>query len=121
MPKVIYDKAKGLFQKAGAGFSGKADTQTLTGNSQTILTEGLVAIVEPGGSRTGTKLQAGTEIGQICILVNVAAGSHTIDFATANTSLFAGASGSDRTIPKHGAVTLVWSGTLWVPTSQSLS
>ena len=120
MPKVIYDPSKGLFQKSGAGFSGKTSTQTIA-SSGTISTEGLVAIADISGNVTGVKLQAGTEIGQICILVNVAGGSHSIDFATAASSLFAGATGTDRTLPKHGAVTLVWSGTLWHPTSQTLS
>lgn len=122
MPKVIYDTSKGLYQTSGSGFAGASSIQTLSADAQTIQTGTLVARVDAGGSsRTGTKLQAGTEIGQICILVNVSDAAEDIDFADAATSLFAGVSNANRTVGQNVGVMLVWTGSLWVPTSQSLS
>jgi hypothetical protein len=124
MPKVVYDPSKGLFQKTGTGFVGATSVQTLGGDGETISTSRLVALVDPGGSsRTTAALQAGTEAGQICIVVNVADAAESIDWDDAATSLFAGAdaSSTNRTLPQNVAVELVWTGTLWVPTSQTLS
>ena len=122
MPKVIYDTAKGLHQTTGKGFVGADSLQTLTGNDETITTESLVVRVDPGGgSRTGAILQAGTTVGQIIILVNVADAAENIDFADQATSNIGALSSANRTLGRYQAAVLVWTGSLWYLTTQSLS
>lgn len=90
MPKIsLLPGGKGLVQETGKSVAGETIAQSATqtiGASGTILTNGrLIARVDAGGgARTGVIMEAGTEDGQICIVMNT--GGETLTMAAAGTS-----------------------------------
>ena len=87
MPKIsLLPGTKGLVQETGSVVAGEAAAESAVqtiGAAGTILTAGrLIARVDAGGTgRTGVIMQAGTQDGQICIVVNVGGETLTMDAA----------------------------------------
>lgn len=94
----------------------KSRSQTLTGNSETIIVSnknkghGVVYVDCGGGSRTGIILQAGEVDGQIVRISNISDAAETITFAAAATSNVA--SGTSMVVARYETVEFVWSETI---------
>lgn len=88
--------------------------------SQTIAANGAIAIasttvlVTAAGAVTGVTLAAGTDNGQMVIIINT--GSNLISFDnTASTAKLSGASGTNDSLVAGSALMCVWNGSLWYP------
>lgn len=84
------------------------------GNAGTIATAGVaVARIAPAAAETGLILQAGTQPGQLCLVVNEAAVANTATFDVSGTSNVA--DGTNNVIPGHHARLYTWdsSTSLW--------
>lgn len=93
-------------------------SQTLTGNSQTILShKDSVHVDAGGGSRTGIIIEAGTEDGEVLKVLNISDQAENITFATDATSNVAG--GTAIVIGQNEKRTFSWDETRerWIPES----
>jgi len=114
MPKIEISNAKGLVQKTGAGLRAVPVELTLTSDPETVDTSCFYIQIDPDGAKA-IRLKAGTEVGQLLLISNVAGGAEDITFNTADFT--AGA----VPLSQGESVLCVWNGTKWSPTSQSLS
>ena len=134
MPLIKFDDNKGLVQQTGSGLVAvpRADIVELANNAgvKTVPTrdssdrEYLLVRIEPqGNSVSNVRLQAPvndtSSTGRLLLLVNVSATDNVV-FATAGSSLVAGTDGSIG-LDAGASLLLVWTGSSWSPTSQTLS
>ena len=132
MPQIRFDDVKGLEQKSGSGLVAvpSLDPQTLAGNAEAKTinirkdssSEDTFAVpVTTAGATSNVRVQAAknaTEVGQMLLLINQ--GAHTITFAAAANSKISGLAGNE--VLKAGAsLLLVWTGSAWSLTSQTLA
>lgn len=94
-----------LFVNADVAFTQSAGTAAIT-NGQTITTAGTVlARINPGSAVTGIILQAGTQPGQKCVVVNENS-TNSATFAVAGTSNVA--DGVSSVVPNLRSVSFYW-------------
>mgnify|MGYP003308945547 CR=1 FL=1 len=117
MPIVHVDGTKGLHQKSGNGFVGTpSDLQTIGAAGQIKIDSLVVRVDAGGGARNECTLAAGSNAGQIAVIINE--GAEAIAFNAAATSKLAGAAAeTNNTLAAGAAMMVVWDSTnsLWVP------
>ena len=105
MPKVTYDKTKGLIQETGAGFVMAAETITAAGAADPGVA---LSIVNAGSDNIAITLADGTTVGQLKWFVSIAANDGIITPANTN--------GAYATISLDNAgenVCLLWTSAGW--------
>jgi hypothetical protein len=132
MPQIRFDDVKGLEQRSGSGLvavPSLAQQSLAEGNAEKTInirkdssSEDTFSVpVTTAGVTTNVRVQAAktsTEVGQMLLLINQ--GADTIAFAAAADSKISGLAGGE--VLKAGAsLLLVWTGSAWSLTSQTLA
>lgn len=110
MPQILMSNAKGVVQSSGAGLVLEAaDTIALTGAADLVMTHPYHRLTANGG-HTLTLPSTGLTAGQMLLLSNTGNANDITLSGASNLPLGAGES-----------VMLVWTGSAWQATSQTLS
>lgn len=127
MTFIKIDNTKGLYQESsGNGFSlSVSSTQTLDADNLSIDTSlaNIIPLtaadnIAAGGAINGTiSLTNGSLTGQLVILVNES--ENDFDFANGHLAITLAANAPPTLVGKN-ALMLVWNGSKWSPTSQTL-
>ena len=133
MPQIRFDDKKGLEQKSGSGLVAVPSLalQTLAnGNAEktinireTSTSDDTFAVrITNAGATSNVRLQTpkdATEVGRLLLLIN--SGVATITFAAQAASNIRGLSDDDDVLEVGASLLLVWDGSLWSLTSQTLA
>ena len=133
MPQIRFDDKKGLEQKSGSGLvavpslelqtlAAGVDAKTINIRETSTSDDTFAVRITTAGATSNVRLQTPkdtTEVGRLLLLIN--SGAHVITFANQDDSKIRGVAADDNELSAGSSLLLVWDGSLWSLTSQTLA
>ena len=133
MPQIRFDDKKGLEQKSGSGLvavpslelqtlAAGVDAKTINIRETSTSDDTFAVRITTAGATSNVRLQTPkdpNEVGRLLLLIN--SGTHTITFAEQAASNIRGLAGGDDVLEVGASLLLVWDGSFWSLTSQTLA